>query len=131
MSLQDIIDSLAERLRTINGLNVYAYVPGTLAPPAAVLQLPRTIDFDLVYGRGADTYLFPVMVLVGAVDAQASYENLARFLDASGPASIKAALDGDLGGAGDVEVKRATGVGSYSVGGVDYAGATFELEVVV
>lgn len=131
MSLQEIVEALAASLDGITGLRVYPHVPGALSPPAAIVQLPRTIDFDLTFARGADTYLFPVMVLVGAADDRAAHINLARFLDASGPSSIKAALDGDLGGKGDVEVKRATGVGSYSVGGIDYAGATLEVEVVV
>ena len=129
MSLSDITDAIAARLRTIAGLNAYPYAPGTLAPPAAVVQLPREIDFDLVYGRGADTLTFPVMVLVGAVDERASQSNLSRYLD---PATgLKSVLDGDLGGAvQDATVQRATGVGSYTVGGVDYLGAVFELEVV-
>lgn len=132
-ALQPILDAIGERLANIGALSVFAYVPDALSPPAAIVQLPRSIDFDLTYGRGADTYNVPVLVVVGRGDDRASHEALAAYLDAEGPWSVKAAVEGDstlVGLVDDCRVTRADGVGAYSIGGIDYVGAIFTLAVV-
>ncbi len=130
--IEQIIDAIAARLRTITGLRVFDYMPDNIAPPAAIVQLPRNIDFDLTFGRGADLMMIPVLVLVAKVSDRASYNNLARYLALEGATSIKGAIDGNLGGVvNDATVTRASGIGSYPVGGVDFMGATFETQLVV
>lgn len=132
-SLQAILDGIAARLRTLPGLRVVAYVPDQIAPPTAIVQLPRSIDFDLTYGRGADSYRIPVLLLVAKVSDRASSSNLAAYLAADGATSVKAAVEADstLGGiVDDCHVAQATGIGSYTFGGIDYLGAEFTLEVV-
>lgn len=132
-SLSAIMDGLAAALRTISGLRVYAHVPDNLAPPAAIVQLPRSIDYDLTWGRGADVYTIPVLALVGSASDRASHANLAAYLDADGLTSIKAAIEADvtLGGVvDDARVSRADGVGAYTFAGVEYAGALLTVAIV-
>ncbi len=129
--LVDILNAVAARLDTITGLRVFDHVPSALEPPAAVVQLPKDIDFDLTAGRGGDTYNLVVLLLAAKADARAAHLNLAKYLDAAGPTSIKETLDGDLGGAVDTaRVTRVSNVGAYTFAGVDYIGAEFDIEVV-
>jgi hypothetical protein len=130
-TLRAILEAVGARLATIPGLRVFTHVPDVLAPPAAIVQLPRSVQFDLTAGRGADTYNLGVLVVVGKVSDRASTANLAQYLDAEGPTSIKEALDGDLGGVVDsARVESYENVGSYPFAGVEYLGAEFQLEVV-
>ncbi len=131
-TLQTILGGLAARLRTIAGLRAFDYMPEVIAPPTAIVQLPEGINYDLTFGRGADTYDLRVLLLVAKGTDRAASANLAGYLNAAGPTSVKAAVEADdtLGGLVDVaNVKRARGVGSYTVAGVEYLGATFDVEV--
>ncbi len=130
--LSAILDALAAALEAIPGLRGYAYVPDVLAPPAAVVQLPTAIDFDVTWGRGADAYRVPVLLVVGAASYRAAHAALASYLDAAGPTSVKAAVEADstLGGlVDDARVVRADGIGSYSFGATEYAGALFTIAI--
>ncbi len=132
--LQPILDALGTTLASAGRqLSVYPYSPHLVSVPAAIVQLPRSIDFDLTYGRGGDTYTLPVLILVGAADDKASQVNLAAYLDPSGTTSIKAAIEADRSLRGvvqDAYVRQVSGIGIYTVGAVDYLGATFEVEVI-
>jgi hypothetical protein len=130
--LKTILEALAAALETIAGLRVFSYMPDSLAPPAAIVQLPESIDYDLTFGRGADTYNLRVLLLVGKVSDRASTANLAQYLNAAGATSIKAAVEADptLGGlVDDANLKRASGIGTYTVAGTEYVGALLDVEV--
>jgi hypothetical protein len=130
--LQTILAALATALDAIPGLRVFDYMPDAIAPPTAIVQLPEAINYDLTFGRGADTYDLRVLLLVAKGSDRAATKNLASYLDAGGPTSVKAAVEANdtLGGLVDVaNVKRARGVGAYTVAGVEYLGAMFDVEV--
>lgn len=132
-TLAQILEGIATRLRTIAGLRVFDYMPDALAPPAAIVQLPRAIDFDLTFGRGSDTLDIRVLVVVGKASDRASTLNLAAYLNPDGASSVKAAVEADptLGGRVDeCEVTRADGIGSYTIAGQEFAGALFTLSVI-
>lgn len=126
--MEAIIAAIATRLRTIQGLRVFDYMSDGIAPPTAIVSLPRQIDFDLTYGRGSDTLTIPVLVLVAKVSDRASTTNLAKYLDLSGPTSIKEVIEADSD-IGDFYVPRASNVGAYTFGAIDYLGATFDVQV--
>jgi hypothetical protein len=130
-TLAAILEAVGARLETIAGLRVFTHVPDSLAPPAALVELPRRIQFDLTAGRGADTYDLVVVVVVGRVSARGASAALAGYLDPEGPTSIKETLDGDLGGAVDsARVESVENVGTWTFAGVEYLGAEFHIEVV-
>lgn len=131
--LQAILKAIGVRLQTLAGLRVFDYMPDAIAPPTAIIQLPRSINFDLTWGRGADSYVIPVLLLVGKASDRAGSTNLASYLNAAGSTSVKAAVEADatLGGlVDDCRVTAANGIGSYTFGAVEYLGCSFDLAVV-
>jgi hypothetical protein len=132
-TLAAIMDGLETRLATVSGLRTYEYPPDNLSPPAAFVNLPTAINFDLAGARAADNYEFIVRVLVAKVSDRAARTKLAGYLNPTGSTSIKSVIEADniLGGAADsVWVRSAENVGIFTVGGVEYLGCDFIVEVI-
>lgn len=133
MNLADVMDDLAAALRRVEGLRVFAYTEQDVSPPAAVVFWPDTITYDAAMGRGADTIALPVGVLVGELSSRSARDDLAAYLDGSGPRSVKAAIEGYDDQATSYSYARVASAapGTYqSVGSVDYLGATFTINIV-
>lgn len=132
-SLAAIRDGLATRLATISGLEAFDTAPGQVNPPAAVVGGPERIEYDLTYGRGADTYLISVMVYASRADQSSGQELLDGYLAGAGATSIKAAIEADptLGGAADTaRVTMARNYGGYDLADIKYLGVELLVEVV-
>ena len=130
--VSDLRTGLANRLATITGLRSHDQVPDSLTPPSGVVGPPSKVEYDKTFGRGADKYVFPVRVLAQKTDGRAAQTALDAYLSSSGATSVKAAIEGDctLGGkAHDLRVVSCQSYGSYQVGGVDYIGAEWTVEV--
>lgn len=84
MNLGGVMDEVAERLRTIDGLRVHAYPPDTVHPPAAVVTYPPSYDYDAAFGNGMDTMRLSVVVLVGKVSDRSSRDLISAWLSNSG-----------------------------------------------
>lgn len=123
------MDAIGTRLGTINGLRVYDYPADNVAVPAAVVSHPDTITYDVTYARGCDMATVQVTVIVGKVSDRASRDALEAYRAGTGSSSIKAALDGNLGGA--VQTARVTQADALTLtlAGVEYAAATFDVEI--
>jgi hypothetical protein len=129
MNLDDVMQALADRLDTITGLRVHAHPPDKITPPAAVVTYPDRVDYDQTYARGMDRLELPVVVLVGKVSARASRDDLARFVDGSGAASVKAVIESGTYTAFDtVRVTEAV-FDIVSMAGVEYLSATFTCDI--
>ena len=132
MSLSDIRNGLAQRLDSISGLRVYP------TPPDALPELPAAIitpgdplaRYDQVM-QGADVrYSFQVLLLVNSADEAQAWADLEPYISPSGAASVKAAVDGSLGGNADwARVTRASGGGKVGYHRASYWGVTFQVEV--
>ncbi len=123
-----ILDGLAARLRTVQGLRTFSYLPDLVAPPCAIVQLPSDITYGIVWGGGKQTYTIPIMLLVGTGTDRTAHTHLAAYMSAAGPKSIKGAVDADytLGGIVDeATIASVGGVARYSFGGTEYFGARF------
>lgn len=129
LDLGAVMDAIGTRLATIAGLRVADYPSDAANPPQAIVSLPETIEFDSVMGRGADRVVIPITVLVGKVSDRAARDALALYVSGSGASSVKAAVDGDLGGT--VHTARVTGasINVVTIQAVDYLGASFDVEV--
>ncbi len=68
MSVTTLRAGLATNLATISGLRTAATVPDDPKPPIAIVA-PVNIVYDTSFARGADTYEFSILVLVGRVVA--------------------------------------------------------------
>lgn len=129
MNLANVMDEIGASLRGINGLRVFPYPVGTATPPAALVVWPDEYIYDGAYGRGMDRMTLQVVLLVGKPSLRPSRDALAKYLDGAGPASVKAAVDGGTYVACDsVTVTKAL-VDVYNLGGTDYLGAIFDVDI--
>lgn len=130
LDLNATLDAIGVRLATIPGLRVYDYPPDSVAVPAAVVGFPDSVTYDETMARGTDSTVIPVTVLVQKVSDRASRDVLAAYLGGVGAASIKAAVDGNLGGVvKDARVASGEAVSPVIVNGVEYGAAQFLVEV--
>lgn len=131
-SLSALRAGLGANLSTIVGLRVAETVPDNPNPPIAVL-LPPSITFDTSFGRGADTYTFTVLVIVGRIDERSAQVRMDGYCDPTGPASIKAAIESDksLGGAAmSLRVQEMRNYSALAVGEVTYLSAEWVVQVI-
>jgi hypothetical protein len=93
--------------------------------------MPERIVYDLNANRGADTFFFTVMLIVGRADDRSAQNSLDSFI--VGETSIKAAIEGDRTLGGVANTCRVTDMSNYSsmnVGDTLYLAASFTVEVV-
>jgi hypothetical protein len=117
-------------MATIPNLRTSATVPDSPKPPIAIV-MPERVVYDLNANRGADTFFFTIMVIVGRADDRAAQNGLDSFI--VGPTSIKAAIEADRTLGGMANTCRVTEMGNYSsmnVGDTLYLAASFTVEVV-
>lgn len=129
MDLVEVMDEVAQRLGGIADLNVFAYPPGTITPPAAIVDFPE-IEFDLTYGRGSDRLSLPVRLMVARPFERSTRNALTPYCAGSGARSFKQVLES--GTYNTFDTLRVTGVefGTTEVGGTQYMGAVFTLDIV-
>jgi hypothetical protein len=129
VDLTACMDAVADRLEGLGDLRVWAYPPGSVSPPAAVVSYPEEIDFDKTYGRGADRMRLPLVLVVGKASDRAAREALGAYCDGSGPSSVKARLES--GTFTDFDSLRVINIefDVVSIGGVDYLAALFDLDI--
>lgn len=132
MNVGDVMDEIAERLRAAPSLagRTYAHPVGRVTPPAAIVDFPSKGDFDESYGRGTDRLTGEVAVLVGRPTERPTRDLLSKYLNGSGPESVKALIDGD-GTYASCDSVTVTGWTTevWTVAGVDYLTALFELDI--
>ena len=133
LDLNAVMDAIGTRLGTITGLRVYDYAADAASPPAAIVALPETVEYDTVAGRGADRVVIPVTVLVGKVSDRTARDQLAQYVSGTGAASVKTAIEGgtdaNLGGVAHTVRVTASRIDVVTIQAVEYLGATFDVEV--
>lgn len=129
MNLADVMDEIAARLSTIDGLRVFPYPADSPTPPAAVVSYPEAYNFDETYGRGSDRMTLPVVVVVGKPYDRSTRSSLSKYCNGFGPASVKAAVE--TGPAASFDVARVTGIefDVVSIRGEDMMAALFDLDI--
>jgi hypothetical protein len=120
-----IADAIVTRVKTISTLanRASAYGKDFVDPPWAIV-VPAPGDFfqEATFGGGAYDLTFHIKLLIGAATDRSSQDQLSDYIDTSGSKSIKAAVDGTLGGV----VAYATVTTAQSIGDVEYGGMTFD-----
>lgn len=129
MIITDVMAELGAKLQTITGLRVYPYTARSIKPPAASVALPDRVDYDLTYGRGSDSMMIKVLIVVGLASERAATLELAAYLDGADARSIKAALDGD-GTAYDDLTVQGVEINVVTVNGTDYLSAEFDCKII-
>jgi hypothetical protein len=128
--LGDVMDQVARRLDSISGLHSHAWPVLSVTSPAAVVLYPSTYTFDETYGRGMDRFPLPVAVMVGRTTERTTRDILSGFLSGSGPSSIKEVIESGTYDAFDSVRVTGAEIDVMTMGGVDYWGAVFELDIV-
>lgn len=129
MDIGNVMDELGTAVDMIEGLRVFPYWADRVVAPAAIVSWPE-LDYDTTYARGADMATFPLTVVVGKVNARASRDEMAKYLDGSGPNSIKQAIESYSATAWHSARVTSAGVAVISVAGTDYLGAEFQIDVI-
>lgn len=130
MNLADVMDDVGAALSAIDGLRVFAYSADSVVAPAAIVGWPDPLEYDNAMARGADRQTVPLWVMVGRLDARTTRTRMAVYLDGSGPASVKAAIEAHVYTACDSVRVTTAEVDAYIVGAVEYLGAKFELDII-
>lgn len=131
-TVPQIRDALKAALATVAGLRAFDTVQDSLNPPAAVVGPPQ-IAYDVVMARGASRYTFPVRVYASRAEVKTGQDKLDGYISATGPTSIKLAVEADmtLGGVThSARVASSSGYGVYEVAGIAFVGAEFTIEVI-
>ena len=128
-SMSQLRTALASSMSSITGLRTSATIPDNPRPPIAVV-MPDRVLYDLNARRGADTFLFTIILLVGRADDRAAQNNLDNYI--VGDNSIKAAIEADRTLGGKANTCRVTEMNSYAsmiIGETVYLAANFAVEV--
>ena len=129
MDLADVMEEVAAKLGTIDGLRVFAYPPGDVPPPAAIVSYPETYDFDATYGRGMDRMSLPVVVVVGKPTDRSTRDRLAKYCNGSGPASVKAVVERGTYSACDTVRVTSIEFDPVEIAATVYMAALFTLDI--
>lgn len=131
MIIKNVMAELAARLATVTDINVFPFPPDNASPPAAWVEWPDVVTYDLTFGRGMDTLTLAVVVIVGKVSDQDAIAQLTEFADGSGTRSVKALLEstgGTYTAMDTVQVTRAE-FGLVTLAGTAYDGAWFYVDI--
>jgi len=130
MDIAAVLDEVGVALKTITGLRVFDYPAGKITPPAAIVALPDDITYDTTYGRGADTFVVPVIVVVGKNSDRVSRNKILAYVAGSGAESVKAAVDGGLYTEGCSVTVSSASFDTIPIAAVEYLAVVFDVEVV-
>ena len=129
MDLALVMDELAARLATIEGLRVHAQPIGSVTPPAAVVVYPEEVTFDATYGRGMDRMRLPIVVVVGRPYDRSTRDALAGYCAGSGAQSVKAVIESGAYLAFDAVRVENIDFDVVPIGAIDYMAALFTLDI--
>lgn len=129
MNLADVMDEVAARLGTIDGLRTFAYPPDRVTPPAAIVTYPTELNFDTAYARGMDRLTLPVIVLVGKVSDRTARNHIAAYVNGSGASSVKAVLESGTYTAFDTIRVTGAEFDVIQIAGVDHLAASLDLDI--
>jgi len=122
---------IARNLSAIPDVQVSAYLLANPTPP--LLQVvPGEIEWDLAYARGLDKIMLKVQAFVALTEDIGSQVTLDKYLNGSGPLSVKAAVESDetLGGiVGTCQVTNTGAVQLYTGGQTPQLFVEWEVEV--
>lgn len=130
-----IADAIAVKVATISTLTnrVSAWGKDAIDPPWAIVvpDSGEFIHFDDTQDR-LDSLTFLIKVFETGGEDRASQARLTSYLDTSGSSSVKAVVDGNLGGSVGISYARvvsARGFGEVTYAGLQYPGCEFVVEV--
>jgi hypothetical protein len=132
-TVQQIRQAMAANLSTLHGIQVSGYMLANPTPPCVHLW-PTSVDYDLTFQRGYDTWFFTVQAFVALSSDIGSQVMLDQFIAPSGPQSVKAVLEADDTLGGLVVNLSVTNFSNYDryirEGGGPVLGANWSVEII-
>jgi hypothetical protein len=129
MDLANVMQAIADRLSTIDGLTCFGYPPAKVTPPAAWVDYPDLIKFDETYGRGMDTMPLMVVVVLGRVSDQSVRDQMGAYANGSGVSSIKQVLETGTYTAFDLVSVTGVDFDFVTLAGINYLSGVFNLAI--
>lgn len=131
LDLGAAMTGLADALSVLPGIDVYPYPPDVINPPAAVVALPDSIEYDETMGRGFDRMEIPVLIILGRTDVEGSISAVSEYLSGEGAISVKDVLEADptLGGAVSTLRVMSSETDYFPWGDILYLAAIFTVEI--
>lgn len=129
MIIEDVMDDIGNQLDTISGINVLPYEADDIDVPCALVSLPPEINYLATYRRGMDRMTIMVTILVSLVDDRVRRQEIAPFADGAGSQSIKQVLESGTYTAFDVIAVRKGEFDVIDIGGIEYLGAVFTVDI--
>lgn len=132
--LEQIRDAIAATIdANVTGLRAYAKVEDIVNVPA-VLVLPVETDFFGAFGRGSDTHLIDLFVMVSRVVPRVGQNSLDAFITGAGSQSIRQAVFNNRTlGLTDGTEAQISGMsrygGTFPAASIDHIGAALRLVV--
>lgn len=124
-------DEIAAKLATITGLRAYAYDPGAITPPAALVAWPERISYVETYGRGKSRCPdLPVLLLVGKAAERTAAKRIGEYVATAGARSVPAKIESSTWVACDSVTVSWVGFPAVKYAGADYLAAEFHLDVI-
>lgn len=133
-TLGQIRTDLQTRLAQIAGLTCYDKIAESVDEPAAIVGMPDPMEYNLTYGPTGLSVTLPILLLVSRYDAEAAQETLDTYCAPTGATSVKRAVEDETvaitSGWHVAVVTKCDKFGVRRVGGIDYLGCEFTVEVV-
>lgn len=130
MDIQAVREELASTLKGITDLQVFAYEPGSISPPTAVIGWPEQIEYDATFNRGRDRAQWEIFLFVRKANVQAASENLAPYISGAGNSSVKERIEAHTPVSFDSARVQSVEVDGYTYAGTVYLGARFLVDII-
>lgn len=129
MRLVDVMEELAVRLRSIKVFRtVFAYPPGSVTPPAAIVSYPDSYNPHSTYARGATEMELSVWVVLAKVSERTTPAELSALIE--GPTSVITVLESGSYESFDVVTVSNVEFETVTIGATDYIAAGFSCDIV-
>jgi hypothetical protein len=125
-----VADELTARLKQLGSdFYVHPNPPEALTPPAIIVSYPKSVDYDLTYGRGMDKITdWEIVAVTGAVSLETSRRRVMK-LASGGSQGLKALLE--LPGYESFDEIQVTtsSFDVFTMAGVDYISCTWLVDI--
>lgn len=130
MRVADVMQAIADRADTIDGLRCFGFPADSVVPPALMVGFPVPYAYDEATD-GMGKIILPVWLAVPRTVDRATRDAIAAYCDASGPQSVKAVLEsGDYSALGlTVNVDQVEFDYAYSVAEIGMPAAKFTVSI--
>ncbi len=119
--LKSIVDEIADRLDTVDGLRVYKYPADSVQEfPAAIIRDNQATLAEYRSTTPEAVYHLEVMVVVGLAEEQEAYEELEKYVSGASVNSVQS-----------LECVRAEPRRRYAIGGASLWGCAFWVRNIV